>query len=172
MKTSIVIFVIAIGMSPIVDLFPAELSKKLYKVIEKTWVLSSPAIEKIVVDEQVYMAQNEFSVFKVLDNGQAKGFLYLTQAKGRFDYFDYVILFNTNFEIEKVEVLLYRSAYGGEVSGKNWLKQFVGMKNETKEYGKDINAISGATISGKAITNGINEATKIMIKLQNDAITD
>ena len=162
----------AIGMSPIVDLFPAELSKKLYKVIEKTWSVTSPEIEKIPADDKVYIAQNDFSVFKVSSNSQIKGYLYLTRAKGRFDYFDYVILFNPNFEIEKVEVILYRSQYGGEISGKNWLKQFLGMKNETKEYGKEINAISGATISGKAITNGINESISIMTKLKNETFTD
>ena len=167
MKTILAIFVIAIGMSSSVDSFPSALSKKINKVITKTWSLESPEIEKLSIDVEKYKKKNEFVLYKVSEANRTKGYVYLTQAKGRFDYFDYVILFNQDLEIDKVEVLVYRSDYGGEIASKNWLKQFLGMKKETKEYGKEINAISGATFSGNSITKGINEACEIIQLIQN-----
>src|SRR5680860_1782619 len=44
-----------------------------------------------------------------------------TQAKGRYDLFDYLVVTDTNFTVEKVSVLKYRSEHGGEIASKKWL---------------------------------------------------
>jgi Na+-translocating ferredoxin:NAD+ oxidoreductase RnfG subunit len=156
-------------MSPLLDSFPSALSKKLNKLIAKTWEVESPIVENVSIDFENHMTTNEFNLFKVSKNDIQIGYVYLSKAKGRFDYFDYAILFNPNLEIDNVTVLVYRSDYGGEIASKNWLKQFLGMKNEQKQYGKDINAISGATLSGNSLTKGINEACEIINKLKEDS---
>ena len=56
------------------------------------------------------------------------------------------------------EVIKYREAYGGEVGNKNWLAQFTHF-SETSNFklGKNIDGISGATISVNSLTKGIQK---------------
>ena len=80
---------------------------------------------------------------------------------GSFEYFDYFILFNPKKEVVNVRVFNYQATHGQEVSAQSWLKQFRGYSGETDlQVGKDIDAISGATISVYAITVDIEYISK------------
>jgi Na+-transporting NADH:ubiquinone oxidoreductase subunit NqrC len=55
-----------------------------------------------------------------------------------------------------VEILEYREAYGGEVRGEGWRKQFVGRSHaDPVQISRDIKNISGATLSCQHVTDGI-----------------
>ncbi len=52
-----------------------------------------------------------------------------------------------------MKVYNYRATHGHEVMGWGWLKQFIGYSGgKEMVYGKDIEAITGATISASALT--------------------
>ena len=89
-------------------------------------------------------------------------YVLFTSAKGRFEYFDYAMIINQGGEVEQVTIIAYRSEHGSEVTSKKWLQQFVGFKGEKLEYGKDIQAISGATKSASSLTRDIPLALKIL----------
>ena len=58
--------------------------------------------------------------------------------------------------IQRVDILQYREAYGGEVRDRSWLNQFVGKNSaSTLRVGADIRNISGATLSCHHLTEGI-----------------
>lgn len=55
-----------------------------------------------------------------------------------------------------VEILEYREAYGGEVANAKWRAQFSGKDYQSPlKLTKDIQNISGATLSSKHITDGV-----------------
>ncbi len=87
-------------------------------------------------------------------------------ARGdRFDseYFDYFILFNKNGQVEEVKVFNYEATHGYEITSRGWLRQFEGYKGEKElQVSKNIDAISGATISVHAITDDIIVKTKVL----------
>ena len=73
-----------------------------------------------------------------------------------FEYFDYFFITDKQFSIRKVKVYNYEATYGHEVMGWGWLRQFIGFSGGEKlVYSKDIQAISGATVSAKALTENI-----------------
>lgn len=77
------------------------------------------------------------------------------------EYFDYYILFDTLGKVTHIRVYNYAATHGQEVTARNWLKQFYGFEGQqTLTVGKDIDAISGATISVYAITADIEYQTK------------
>jgi len=83
------------------------------------------------------------------------------------EYFEYLILYDSNKTVKMVEVYNYAATHGYEITAKGWLKQFAGFSgNDTLEVNKNIDAISGATISVYAITNDVQLKTKIL-KLMN-----
>ena len=70
----------------------------------------------------------------------------------------FIVLFNQNGTILKSEIVKYREPYGGEISGKNWLKQFIAKSSSSQfKVGKNIDGISGATISVNSVTKGIKK---------------
>jgi len=100
-------------------------------------------------------------------NNKNLGFAVLSKGKGRFDDFDFIVIYNNNLVVKKVKVLKYISSRGAEICSNNWLKQFVN-NSQKHEYGKNIDALSGATISAQSIVNEINLINKIMSTLKSE----
>ncbi|MFC2124269.1 FMN-binding protein [Bacteroidota bacterium] len=73
------------------------------------------------------------------------------------EFFDYFAVLDTDARVMKIDVYNYQATHGQEICSNGWLKQFVGFSgSEQLIYGKNIQAISGATISANAITYDIN----------------
>ncbi len=90
----------------------------------------------------------------------------LAAADPASEYFDYLILFSPELAVENVQVFNYQASYGHEITARGWLRQFQGFKGEkTLEPGKNIDSISGATISVYAITNDVQWKTKQLRKM-------
>jgi len=84
------------------------------------------------------------------------------------EYFDYFILFDAGCTVRLVKVYNYQATHGQEITAKGWLKQFIGYHGENKlNTGKNIDAISGATISTEAITTDIQDKTNLLKQIVN-----
>jgi hypothetical protein len=82
------------------------------------------------------------------------------------EYFDYFVVFDANLAVQQVKVYNYQATHGQEVTNKGWLKQFQGYDGSRQlNVGKNIDAISGATVSVQAITTDIQEKTILIRKL-------
>ncbi len=82
---------------------------------------------------------------------------------GEFEFFDYFTVYDTAFTIKQVSVYNYEATHGHEITSRGWLRQFVGYKQGQKlETGKNIDAISGATISVNGIVDDIKEKTHLL----------
>lgn len=160
--------------------------RSLRKDIEKTWDVKQFTISTIVVPDSLYdNILLEKGKFSVITNDQSLlGYAYVGRiyscrqggcddgasaeiANDTYEYFDYYILFDHNREVRKVKVYNYQATHGQEVSGRGWLRQFVGYHGEKPlAYGKNIDSISGATISANAITYNVQEAVRYLGLLQ------
>lgn len=85
---------------------------------------------------------------------------------GPSEYFDYFIVFDSTAKVMLVRVFNYAATHGHEITHKRWLAQFSGYQgNAPLEVGKQIDAISGATISVYGITGDIVDKTRLLKKL-------
>ena len=85
--------------------------------------------------------------------------------EGSYETFDYFMVLNQAKEIIKVHVIDYPGDHGYEVSSKRWLRQFQGYTGgDDLSYGKTVDAISGATISGNSITSDIKSTYQKLIE--------
>jgi Na+-translocating ferredoxin:NAD+ oxidoreductase RnfG subunit len=73
-----------------------------------------------------------------------------------------VVITDNNATIKQVKIIRYRSEHGGEIASKKWLSQFEDYSNGNLQYGSDISAISGATISAKSITQDIPDVIRLL----------
>lgn len=80
-----------------------------------------------------------------------------------FEYFDYYILYNDEGRVTRVKVFNYMATKGQEITARGWLKQFSGYDGKTNlRVGKEIDGISGATISVYAITGDVEKKTQLL----------
>ncbi len=84
----------------------------------------------------------------------------------QYEYFDYFILFSQNGKILKVKIFNYQATHGQEITARGWLNQFTGTTSIKKlKVGKNIDAISGATVSVYAITEDVSIQISRLAKL-------
>lgn len=82
------------------------------------------------------------------------------------DFLDYLVLYNAAFEVEKVKVFRLNSEHGVEVTSPGWLRQFTGYSPGKKlTVGKEVDAVSGATITVNNFTSDIQETTNLLYKI-------
>ena len=151
---------------------PNRAEKKANKVISKFYTTEGFTKKKFDFPEEIQQQlKSDFSqgnLFEILENDTFLGYGYMGIAKSKAADFDYLVLFDSEFIITKSTVLIYREEYGGEISSRRWLKQFIGKNSSTELiYNSNIIPISGATISVKSMTNSINDLLKSIAQLQD-----
>ena len=141
----------------------ARLEKKIQKVLDNFFENKLFIKHELNVDRK---AENE-NWFGITEKTSRKslGLISVNSAIGRFDKFDFMVIFNPNKSIKTVRVLIYREDHGGEIASKSWLKQFEGKSpKDAKDLAQSIDGISGATMSCDAITK---EIQKSLITIRN-----
>jgi hypothetical protein len=82
---------------------------------------------------------------------------------GEFEFFDYYTIYDSNYKVNQVRVYNYEASHGQEITARGWLKQFIGyQEGNFLEVGKNVDAISGATISVNGIVNDVKEKTVLL----------
>ena len=141
-----------------------RLLKKATKLIEKTYAVDD--IQLLHKEFQTNSVVGDF--YKIIDSNQLLGYAFIGTAPSKTDTFEYLVVFDSSLVIKKVNVLVYREDYGGEIGSNRWLRQFVGKARSTDlAVGKNIAAISGATISVYSMTNAVNQLLNEMNKFEN-----
>ena len=92
------------------------------------------------------------------NNGTTIAYAIMDNVLGKAMPITFLVILNNDGRIINSEVIKYREAYGGEVGNKNWLAQFTHF-SDTSDFklGKNIDGISGATISVNSLTKGIQK---------------
>jgi Na+-translocating ferredoxin:NAD+ oxidoreductase RnfG subunit len=151
---------------------PDRVEKKANKEIIKHYNIKDFDKETIPISEEINSnSPSEFgdeNLFRIISKGELIGYGYIGSAEAKVSNFDYLVIFDADLIIVKTKVLIYREEYGGEISSKRWLKQFIGISSSSSEliYKKDIIPISGATISVRSMTRAINNLLKSIKILQ------
>lgn len=84
------------------------------------------------------------------------GWFVVDEVVGKHEMITYAVGIAADGRIMQVAVLEYHESYGYEVAEASWRKQFIGKTASSPiKLEKDIENISGATLSSKHITDGV-----------------
>lgn len=85
------------------------------------------------------------------------GWFIADEVVGKHDYIPIALALDGNGAVKGIEILEYREAYGDQVRNAAWRAQFNGKHPGDKlKLGDAIHNISGATLSCRHITDGID----------------
>lgn len=96
---------------------------------------------------------NYYSIYK---NDSLIAYYCIENAPSKHDEFEFLVVYDTALNIQKVQVLVYREDYGFEIKSKRWLQQFCTRKVDS------VQAISGATISVNSLKSAVERLNKKM----------
>ena len=101
-------------------------------------------------------------VWQALRDGKALGWLIVDQVIGKSELITYAVALDAKGSVTSVEILDYRESHGGEIRLAGWRKQFVGRTvADPVDLNKDIRNISGATLSCRHVTEGVQRLLKL-----------
>lgn len=161
--------------------------KALLKELQKIGETENPDWQAIAVPEPLSVSnsiQGKFLILSPQNSDKLKKYVYVGRVNScrqggcsnptetmniqTPEYFDYLIVFDSNISVQLVKVYNYQATHGQEVTNKGWLKQFQGYDgSRALTIGKSIDAISGATVSVFGIANDIQEKTRLLKLLVN-----
>jgi hypothetical protein len=95
-------------------------------------------------------------------SGPNREALIIDQVVGKHEFITYAVAVSSGGAVRGVEIMDYKEAFGYEVRRPGWLKQFIGKTSQDPvRIDKDIQNISGATLSSAHVTNGVRRVLQI-----------
>lgn len=157
----------------IADTLPKRVFKELSKVFETEQFVLQPIAVESGLNAQLPQKITGENLYQITIQKQTAGYAFFDQAMSKTAQFDYLVIFNKDLSVRQTKVLIYREEYGGEIGSRRWLSQFDGKSgDETLEYQKNIDAISGATISARSMTIAMNNLLKTIAILKQKHLFD
>ena len=88
--------------------------------------------------------------------GPDGSWLIIDEVVGKHEMITYAVGIAPNGSVKGIEILEYVESYGYEVADSQWRKQFIGKTaGDPIKLNRDIQNISGATLSSKHLTDGV-----------------
>ena len=157
-----------------------RLDKKMNQVIKKTWKNEAITKSPFLIPPHL-MTGESTEIYRLSNEKELFGFMVLNKAysckvggcsawspevnQENYEPFYYVVLVNPDLTIKQIKIIEYYSEYGYEITSKRWLAQFMGKTGCDLSYNKQIDGISGATISVKSMIYDVNNTCRMMEQL-------
>ena len=88
------------------------------------------------------------------------------QVIGKHENIDMAVGIDPTGGVMGIEILVYRETYGHQIRQPKWLAQFLGKDHrERLRLDHQIKNISGATLSCRHVTDGINRLTQTWVQV-------
>lgn len=136
------------------------------RVEARELVLSETQAERIKREQRVRMYTHRYRVYELFAPGETVAYRRALplQEPGQHEYLDVMYGINADGTIHRIDLLVYREPYGGEVAGRRFMRQFEGksLANSRIRVNMDVIHIVGATISAHSVANAARRALGIM----------
>ena len=94
---------------------------------------------------------------------EVTGYALVDEQLGQHEPITFGVALRPDATIERIEVMVYREAYGDGVRAEGFREQFVGLDFlNPMRPGKEIRIVSGATISTRALSTGARRASALL----------
>lgn len=121
-----------------------------------------PAIDTAIATSLGAPAGWSPRIFEARADSKTLGWLVVDQVIGKSELITYALALDPAGAVISVEVLEYRESHGGEIRMPAWRKQFVGKTSaDAGALGGEIKNISGATLSCRHLTEGVQRLLKL-----------
>jgi Na+-translocating ferredoxin:NAD+ oxidoreductase subunit G len=105
------------------------------------------------------LARSSYYFYVATTGDRVDGYAFVDDEIGQHEPITFAVKLSADGVVERLEVLVYREAWGGEIRDRRFRRQFVGKKlADPLRLHHDIDAVSGATLSSGAMARGVRRA--------------
>jgi Na+-translocating ferredoxin:NAD+ oxidoreductase RnfG subunit len=109
------------------------------------------------------LAKDDYVFYVATTHGKVDGYALFDEERGQHELISFGTFFDADGRVTRVEVMAYREPYGDGIRAERFRKQFVGRSARSSfEPDKDIDAVSGATISSRSMCAGVERASALL----------
>lgn len=106
--------------------------------------------------------KKSYVVFVARTGTSIDGYAVVDEEKGQHEPITFGVKLDARGAVERLEIMVYREGYGSEVREQRFRDQYQGKRSSDRiRTGEDIVAVSGATISSKALSVGVRRAVAL-----------
>lgn len=107
--------------------------------------------------------RDSYVVFVAYTGDRIDGYAVVDDEQGQHQPITFVTHLSAAGRVQRTEVMVYREGYGQEIRESRFRRQFVGKGIDNPiRLNKDIDAISGATISCRSMTAAVRRAVALV----------
>jgi H+/Na+-translocating ferredoxin:NAD+ oxidoreductase subunit G len=111
-------------------------------------------------------ARDKYTIFVATTHGKVDGYAVVDDEKGLHQPITFATRLSPRGIVERVEIMVYREPRGDEVRDPRFRKQFQGKTaHDPLRLNRDIDAVSGATVSSASLAVGVRRATILVEEL-------
>lgn len=151
---AIVAGVVSFVYSLTAEQYEKNIQETKSRAVGEIFGLAAPVCEELTAEGI------EETVYKVFDNGALIGYCVEVKSAGFGGDIEMMVGYTADCKILGVSIIAMSETpgLGAKVSETTFLSQYAGGGDQL-ELGVDVDAISGATISSRAVTDGVNKAS-------------
>ena len=132
-------------------LFPAATEFK-----PRTLLLTAAQRDTIAKASDTRVRGAEVKAWEARSSQGLLGTIVIDEVYGKHEFITYAVALLPDGSVKQIEILDYRESYGGQIRNEAWRAQFTGKKRaDALQVDKDIQNISGATLSCVHVTDGV-----------------
>jgi electron transport complex protein RnfG len=109
------------------------------------------------------LSKQQYTFYVATSGGRIDGYALFDEERGQHEQISFATFFDAEGRVTRVEVVAYREPYGDGIRAERFRKQFVGRRAHSGfAPDRDIDAISGATISSRSMCLGVQRAALLL----------
>ena len=111
-------------------------------------------------------ARPSYTFYVASSGGRVDGYAFLDEEKGEHLPITFAVKLSPDGKVVRQEIVVYRESRGDEVRDDRFRAQFIGKSaRDAIDTNQDIVAVSGATISSRAMAVGVKRAVVLFDEL-------
>lgn len=166
MKKALHILLVCFGLAMLFSFAGPE--RKTERAVSRVWKTKEFVLQDVELPDSL---KSDYTLLqKVFIEDQLVGYVCYTTAFGcriggcaapknanaqSYETFDYIVIYDTDLKIKRVDIAHYSGDYGYEICNPRWLKQFIGATSGFK-LNDNIDGIAGATVSATFLIDDLN----------------
>jgi hypothetical protein len=143
-----------------------EFFPKSERVTYRTFVLDGSTKARLTQRLGYAPAKDRYTIFIATTQGKIDGYAIVDEERGLHQPITFATRLSPRGVVERVEIMVYREPRGDEVRDSRFRKQFEGKTAlDPLRIDRDIDAVSGATVSSASLATGVRRAAVLVEEL-------
>jgi hypothetical protein len=144
----------------------AEFFPRSERVTFRTFALDSSLKARLTQRLGYTPAKDRYTVFIATTKSHVDGYAVIDDEPGLHQPITFATRLSSRGTIERLEIMVYREPRGDEVRDARFRRQFEGKTaQDTLRVSRDIDAVSGATVSSASMASGVRRAAVLVEEL-------